>query len=270
MWARGDWSKGVINPSTVIRVPYRCGSWRHAGKCCQHRADIERARIKAALELRPVEEVCFAVFTLDTEKWEKQGRFKAYKQLVTCWRKLRQRLVRKLGRIEYVSVVEATRRGWPHLNVILVNAKLALQLGPPSARDDEWTPAEREVQEWLKPYLVRSKFGWVEEIQRARDVAAITRYVTKLALDAATVGEVTKLSQIPLNAPRHFRRMRSTPGFLAPRPTSEELTGEMVFAPLNETLPANVHAKGDAHADQRDGQVHVREVSAGPRGPRAR
>jgi hypothetical protein len=52
-------------------------------------------------------------------------------------------------------------------------------------------------------------------------------YVVKLAHQETLTGEVAKLSQVPVKAPRGFRRLRSSPGFLPKRLSRGEYAGEL-------------------------------------------
>ena len=82
---------------------------------------------------------------------------------------------------------------------------------------------------------VESGWGWfIGTPEVARDLEAVAGYVAKLSSGKAAVlaGEITKPSQAPVNAPLHFRRLRSSRGFLPPRRKNPELTGKLVFAPL--------------------------------------
>lgn len=76
--------------------------------------------------------------------------------------------------------------------------------------------------------------------EAARNADALAGYLAKLAAEQDTptppgVGEVVKLTQLPVHAPRGFRRLRSSRGFLPPKPkASGEWTGELVHDPLPE------------------------------------
>jgi hypothetical protein len=47
------------------------------------------------------------------------------------------------------------------------------------------------------------------------------------SIEGHTVGEVTKLSQAPTIAPSHFRRLRSSKGFLPPKRRDPDITGAL-------------------------------------------
>jgi len=53
-------------------------------------------------------------------------------------------------------------------------------------------------------------------------------YTVKLA------GEMGKACQVPLNAPRHYRRLRASHGLLPPRPKNPDITGRLTRKEVEE------------------------------------
>jgi len=79
-------------------------------------------------------------------------------------------------------------------------------------------------------------------IEQARSKNAVAGYVTKLATELGGLpAEVTKTSQAPVNAPSHFRTLRSSKGFLPPRYKNPDVTGCLIKA----RLPAYDVAPGE-------------------------
>jgi len=191
-------------------VPYNCRSWRHAGACAKHRAAEDVERIKAALSARQGHYV-YVVLTFARESFD--GDFgAAYRGIVRCWDRLRKRIVRDWGKIEYVCVVERHADGWPHINLLIRNERLAA-----SCEGNGW---KRVRSRWLEPEARACGFGfrtWIEPMRSE----AIATYLVKLA------GEMGKKAQVPLDAPRHFRRLRGSRGFLPPKPKDLDLTGRL-------------------------------------------
>ncbi|WP_338866301.1 hypothetical protein [Myxococcus stipitatus] len=245
-WHLRLWKHG--RPTDYLRVPYRCGSWRHPGRCAAERSGEDFARINAALGPYPAEHVVFAVLTVKPGEWRDEA--EAYNGLRDCWRSFAKAIRREWGGMAYVATVEKTRRGWPHLNVIMVSPGIGASL--------EEMPAF--VLQWFKDHADACGLGNQVFLERARTKAQVAGYIVKLAdmavtsesaegapppdLDAVrkagahtargastTVGEVVKLSQLPRNAPKGFRRLRSSPGFLPPVPKNEEWTGELEKMP---------------------------------------
>lgn len=165
------------------------------------------------------------------------------------------RTVRKLGN-RWVSVVEAHRSGWPHVNLVfwcpelaaLLRAESAARLEDPEIANavalarDAWKRREAipgAVREMARQATVAggrvldileaSGWGRQSTAEAARDIEAVIGYGVKLAgLHDASVGELAKVTQCPMNAPERFRRLRSGKGFLPPRQKDETVTGCMM------------------------------------------
>ncbi|MFP2962007.1 hypothetical protein ACLEPN_30520 [Myxococcus sp. 1LA] len=192
----------------------------------------------------------FLVLTVKPHEWKDED--EAYEGLRDCWRSFAKAIRREWGPMQYVATVEKTRRGWPHLNVIMVAPGVGASL------DD----MPDYVRQWMKDHADACGFGNQVFIDRPRSREQVAGYIVKLAdMSAAaapgdvgadveavrragaqtarggTVGEVVKLSQLPRNAPKGFRRLRASPGFLPPAPKNEEWTGELEKFAHPDDLP---------------------------------
>lgn len=158
----------------------------------------------------------------------------------------------------YAAVVEAHRSGWPHVNLLVWCPELADELRSEYATrmsDPEIANAVALAREcWRNKQAVPDDVrelarqatligGELEEIitrenrrgrawglqstaEAARDVDAVLGYCVKLAgLHESSVGELAKVTQVPLNAKQRFRRFRTGKGFLPPRVSNPEVTG---------------------------------------------
>lgn len=165
------------------------------------------------------------------------------------------RTVRALGN-RWVAVVEAHRSGWPHVNLLVWCPELAAELrrerearlDDPEVADavalarDAWSrrePVPAAVRERarratviggaLADVITASGWGLQSTAEAARDSEAVAGYLVKVAgLHEASVGELAKVTQAPLNAPERFRRLRTGKGFLPPRMSNPEVTGCLV------------------------------------------
>lgn len=165
------------------------------------------------------------------------------------------RTVRALGN-RWFSVVEAHRSGWPHLNLVvwcpelaaLLRREQADRLEDPELANalelarDAWKrrePVPGAVRELARQATVArgrvlqvleaSGWGRQSTAEAARDIEAVVGYGVKLAgLHDASVGELAKVTQCPMNAPERFRRLRAGKGFLPPRHKDESVTGCML------------------------------------------
>lgn len=176
-------------------------------------------------------------------------------KLERCGRSKQLRTVRKLGN-RWFSVVEAHRSGWPHLNLVVWCPELAELLRREQAARleneeianalalarDAWKSREAvpsAVRELARQatlaggrvldVLEASGWGRQSTAEAARDIESVIGYGVKLAgLHDASVGELAKVTQCPMNAPERFRRLRSGKGFLPPRRKDETVTGCMM------------------------------------------
>lgn len=165
------------------------------------------------------------------------------------------RTVRYLGN-RWAAVVEAHRSGWPHLNLLVwcpelaayLRAEHAARLADPLVADavelarDAWArkePVPAAVREQarratvvggrLAQLITECGWGLQSTAEAARSIEAVCSYAVKLAgMHDASVGELAKITQCPLNAPVRFRRLRSGKGFLPPRRSNPEVTGCLV------------------------------------------
>lgn len=242
-WWVYTWRKG--DPTNVQRAPYCCNSWRHSGDCARHEAAVTFTRIRDACSPLEASGWVFLVLTLDrdgrtTGKPWTDAR-DAYRELSTMSRKFLKRLNRECERegwerpgSRWVAVVEAHRSGMPHVNFMVYAPDLARALANARARKLADGATEREailLDGALLAHATDCGWGHQSTAEQCKSRDALIGYVTKLTTSDhvhATAGEIAKLTQLPLNAPQRFRRLRAGKGFLAPRNKNAEVTGTLV------------------------------------------
>ena len=232
------WSRSNREAST--RIPYACNSWR-CKVCRRYEAAVTFARIREASQGLDPRGWVFLVLTLDRnayfggKKWLDVN--EAYRSLGKMsgallpmigrkWGpdskttgKKRLRVVRKLGN-RWISVVEAHRSGWPHMNVALWCPALADELrreraerleDPELANDvelvrDAWLrkePCDPRVREnarratlvggELRQMLEASGWGIQSTAEAANDAAAVASYMVGLMkLHESSTGELAE------------------------------------------------------------------------------
>ncbi len=182
---------------------------------------------------------------------------RTYVQLCANWTQLIKRLRARFGLLEYVATVECHRSGWPHMNVVLYARESKSTLAaallaahealPTYSRKAAGREAARRV---FGDLLVLSGFGPIAFIEPAKPLDAdggdpLAGYMAKLAamvqtpfegkqagglvdsIEGRTVAEIVKFSQVPYDAPPSFRRLRASKGFLVPKRTNPDITGEI-------------------------------------------
>jgi len=223
-WKPGD-------PSSKKRIPYQCGSWKCV-HCQPHAGHVLFARLQEAwATLDPIGTV-FVVLTLDPE-WHREARhdlagvYREFSKRQNRWMKrLRRYLIDRYGvdmGNRWASVTECHRTGVPHVNIAIHHRAWALDL-----RREQQAARAAGLTEFqaiqAEPELLRHAeecgFGWRCTIEANRDdnVEAITGYLVKGVKRADKMhGEIAKLSQLPVMAPKNFRRLRAGVGFVPPK-----------------------------------------------------
>lgn len=234
------WRKG--DPSTVTRSRLLCGSWRHDGPCARRNASIAFARIKEALDPLPPAGNIFLVLTKDRNGVYSGKPLTSIDATYADLSKNTTRFVALVRRyaaqrgwpppVLWIGVAEAHRTGWPHFNLILHAPALAAELEAERVAALARGETERNstlLRGPLLDFAMRTGWGVQSTAERARSADALAGYIVKLAGEAdATTGEIAKLSQVPLNAPKNFRRLRSSKGALPPKRKNPDYTGVLV------------------------------------------
>lgn len=249
------WAWRKSDPRERIRVPYVCNSWR-CEHCAPHEAAVLFRRIEQAFEAYAPEECLFGVLTLNADE-HKRGKWslkEVYQEFSRRMQKLQQRwkyFVRKLGfedwKSRWVATIEAHKSGVPHINLVLHCPGLAHRMRLDYEHRRELGAWHREAT-LLRGELLRHAldcgFGPQSTLEVAKNKQALAGYIAKTAKRTndihrnltewkspkrcAITGELVKLSQLPVQAPKNFRRVRSGKGFLPPRHKSEDWTGAVV------------------------------------------
>lgn len=253
-------------------VDAKCRSWRCEGECRRHNGKVTWARVVEALEPHSDCSILFGVLTIDQNSRYSQRVWtdstEAYRELSRMMTNYLKRLNRMLEAAgvegiasRWVAVVEQHRSGWPHVNLVIVCPSLASIVKAQQAELDghsgTYTDHERAL---LRGELLEhaEAVGWgrVSTLEVARSRGAVAGYIVKIcgmhdeagtkATREATHegkgqlgGEVVKLSQIPMAAPKGFRRLRSGVRFLPPRRTST-YSGAMVDRGTPLKLPREI------------------------------
>jgi hypothetical protein len=138
---------------------------------------------------------------------------------------------------QWVSTVEGHRwpnvnAGWPHVNFVLWSPELAAWIAQEKTEkmsDGLTEEASLFVSRELADIVTAAGWGLMSTAERAESRDAALGYLTTLAAKAdETIGELSKRSQLPTNAPFRFRRLRSGKCFLAPRVKNPATTGTLV------------------------------------------
>ncbi len=226
------------------RVPFRCRSWRHEGECREWCGACDYRRCEEAL--RTYGPWSFLVLTYPRRAWPDLREL--FRSTVRHWYSLRKRLERVIKPFRYIQTWEITQKGTPHVNVAISSQTLVDWIESQGhwmkdkrrklGKKWQWTDIESSFKgAILEPMQIASGFGQVSTLEPMTDPAVMAGYMTKLARELT--GSKTK-SQVPLNAPEHFRRIRASRKTLPPRVKDPDLTGTLEYS-IHPDIAADVH-----------------------------
>ena len=224
---RGDSALELMHAETGERVVarFRCGGWR-CPYCGPTEARILMYRLRDALAAAEGSEPWwFCTFTMRPGDWGSQRA--AYLGARGCYERLLCRLRRVLGgggrhgaraASAYLSVWERTRRGWPHVHVVLriegmTEAILASGAAAATYRGTELVRVSGWQRRVLAPAAEAAGFGPQLSCDSVDDVGGLSGYFSKLASEVAGA----KAYQQPVTSPYRFRRVRASRGLVPPR-----------------------------------------------------
>ena len=194
---------------------FKCHSWRHEGPCREWCADCDFARVNAALASR--QWWTYSVLTYPARKWPNVTEL--FRFGVIHWSRLRKRLTRKFGKVEYIQTWEVHKSGYPHINVAISNESLYLL----AERDFMGTKSKI-----LDPMAQEVGFGFWRWFEPMRKQEGLAGYLVK---KAAEITGAHGKDQLPINAPRHFRRLRSSQKLLPKRFKNPTISGRLHQCP---------------------------------------
>lgn len=217
-WSVLTWKKDDgENPSVH---PFRCKSWRHEGACREHCAACDFARIAQAVTENKF--WVYMVITYPAREWPNVTEL--FKAGVVHWSRLRKRLDYEYGAIKYIQTWEIHRSGYPHVNVIISNENLYNSTIKDSFR------LKKDV---IDPMAQEVGFGFVRWLEPVKCAERMSSYLVKLSLELTGTG---KFNQLPINAPKHFRRLRSSRNLLPKRIKNDTITGCLMRLPADDVL----------------------------------
>lgn len=186
-----------------------CNSWR-CPFCMKNVAAKDYLRVKKALESRKPENLVYMVVTLDQIHLLKNRRGfskkTSYAYMTERLKQLMKSLRRRFGKLQYVATMEQHQRGFAHMNLIVDSEALANIARSKGV-------GQHINHEDLKDFFRRAGLGRFS-IEAIRTIGGLSRYLVKIAHYHRISKEVTKASQLPVEAPKGTRRLRSSIGFL--------------------------------------------------------
>lgn len=202
-----------------VNVAFKCRSWRHEGACRLWKGAQDFVRCKEAIE--KWDYWCHVVLTFRPVVGVTPAML--FKDGIRRWSKLRKRVERQYERMKYIQTWEVHRSGMPHVHLAISNVKLW---------ETSLSTPRKNWEKTLQEHAVACGFGEIGWVEPIRSKHAMAGYLTKLSRELTGTG--VKL-QVPTNAPKHFRRLRSSRSLLPPVHRGIEFTGVLKFTPCEKT-----------------------------------
>lgn len=208
-------------PDSLNFARFRCKSWR-CPYCTAWVRKKDYSRMQRAFKRNPGQYI-FAVLTFDQKKIQKKN---AYESISKKSNALIKRIERTYGSIMGVQAVEQHRSGYPHVNFVFKFNEI---------EKVDKAFINKFLKRFLIPNAVKTGFGKqaTADLLIDEDVEKVLSYVSKTGLTVIS-GEINKVSQVPIDAPKGFRRLRSIRGFLKEPKIQSELTGGIVKSRLED------------------------------------
>lgn len=200
--------------------PLLCKSWR-CPSCRAYVARQDSARIEQALSQRDGECVV-GVFTFGRAGINAvRSRAESYEAVGDSLKHFLRSLRDNGHSVEYCATVEQHADGYAHVNVVLSSSALyALAADERTVQPQRGKPYRTSpaLVAYLRPYLRAAGFGRCS-LSRVRNASAAAEYLAKTETRNvnACSDELAKASQVPTWAPKGYRRLRSSIGFLPKR-----------------------------------------------------
>lgn len=213
-WTLATWGK--VDGEDPRIQPFKCRSWRCVGECREICGACDFARISQALS----EHADWTYCVLTYPKGDYPDLDRLFRAGKDHWSILRKRLVREYGKILYIQTWEIHKSGYPHVNVTISN---------PGVYAAASACKKKDRPPWLLRHAVESGFGKQCYGKPIRSKYWMAEYMMKLSLE---LNGHSQKDQTPVNAPRHFRRLRASRGLLPKRLKNDKLTGRVYKCPV--------------------------------------
>lgn len=241
-WTVRLWPKK--DPQNAQNVCYACRSWRCPGDCARANAAQLFARLTTSIARIP-DYWSFVTLTLNPRRFKTRSAM--YQEASRAWTRFRHALKHRFGYDEFLIVFEISVRAKAlHIHGIVRSKRLAsvlaLQPGerpqfstcPKTGKPKRLpTAGERGIwKTWLKPTAIKCGFGFKCDISAVNDQAAMNGYLVKSSNISGELSQTNSKDQLPIDAPKGFRRVRASRGFLVPKTKNEEVTGRLIQRPV--------------------------------------
>jgi len=258
----------IRNGKVVTYERAYCKSWK-CPVCASYSRAVTYCQIRDTLKQIDASTIFYAVNTVSSvvlTNVHDVNADESYGYVYKCFKRMKQRIRRHYSDIKFIQTVERQGNKYAHLNTIWVSKKLAA----------DWIASPLMVASWYNKISTESGFGHMTSFSPVQNVEGMASYITKISNkgdDGTTVNQashITKLTQLPLNTPKHFRRIRATPKFLVRRFTGMSTDNEVEYrfirghAELLNVMKASQARHDETYAalpPDADGSVNEQSIS---------
>ncbi len=218
-WSITTWLR--LKPEQRRTVPFKCRSWRHEGECRQWKGAQDFVRCRDAMLTLDA----WSYLVLTYKRFGKTPTADLFRAGCRQWDMLRKRLIREFGTIKYIQTWEVHKDKWPHVNIAISNVEISamcvIKTRDKDARRREGRAHFRRI---IRDHAAPCGFGYIGYLEAVHTREKMAGYLTKLSRELTGAGAK---SQVPVDAPKGFRRLRASVGLLEPAYTNPEVTGEL-------------------------------------------
>lgn len=243
-----------------------CNSWR-CPVCNRKVGARDYRKLLAAFQARDIVDAVALTITLDQHRERLKNNVNAAKSYGVLTKKVKAfitRLRKHYGPVEYAYCVESHKSGWGHVNLTIFNKEMA---------DDARRSGEMLSPPWLMNHIKKTKLGNVYS-KLVYSYDGLAGYMIKTAYGDSLDGqiaEMNKTSQLPVNAPKGFRRIKTSVRFWTPYeskkknpdtvcefvsrgPTAEQMNKALAYG---KDMAAFLEQTADRHQLQPEGSTNV-------------
>lgn len=243
-----------------------CNSWR-CPLCNRKVGARDYRRLLEAFKARDINNAVALTITLNQGKEQIRGinAKRSYDVLTDKIKALIKSLRKHYGDIEYVYCVEAHESGWGHANLTAFNKEMA---------DDARLSGDMISPPWLQGHIKKTKLGGVYS-KLVYSYEGLAGYTIKTAYGDSLIGQISEMnkpSQLPLDAPKGFRRIKTSVHFWSKwegKKKNDDVLCEFVRSgPTAQEMNQAIDAKKASDAFLEATQEH-QSASVGPASPDA-
>lgn len=187
-------------------------------------------RVRDAIQSR--DHWSLLTLTFEHREWKRSRMDLLFRAGYDFWNALRRKLNDECGKIWYIQTWEIHKNHYPHCHTIISNENVAMHADKCYLSESAYGKCYYPwFKNWLQQTVQECGFGDQVHLMPVRHGAQMAGYLVKTAAELTGAGVK---NQIPVNAPRNFRRLRASKFLLPKRRKNECYTGKLCKLPIDE------------------------------------